>query len=132
LAGMGLNEAQAREKGIEYSVFTERFEGNDRALTEGQPEGKLKLLLDKKERPLGVHIVGRHAGELLNEWVAVMNGGVKLSTLAGAVHPYPTYGETAKRVAGQYFSGKLFSDRVKKGLHFLFHYKGRACTPTEE
>ena len=81
LAGMGLNEAQAREKGIEYSVFTERFEGNDRALAEGQPEGKLKLLLDKKEHPIGVHIVGRHAGELLNEWVAVMNGGVKLSTL---------------------------------------------------
>lgn len=132
LAGMGLNEAAAREKGVEYSVFTERFEANDRALAEGQSEGKLKLLLDKKERPLGVHIVGRHAGELLNEWVAVLNGGVKLSALAGAVHPYPTYGETAKRAAGSYFSKKLFSNRVKKGLHFLFHYKGQACTPPEE
>ncbi len=132
LAGMGLTESAARGKGLEFSVLTERFEANDRAQADGLTEGKVKLLLDRRDRPLGVHIVGAHAGELLNEWVAVLGGGVKLSALAGAVHPYPTCGETAKRIAGSYFAGKLFSDTVKKGLHFLFHYKGRACTPPEE
>jgi hypothetical protein len=64
---------------------------------------------------------------LLNEWVAVLNGKVRLSTLASAVHPYPTLGEINKRVAGAYLSPKIFSDKVRKGLKFFFHLKGRAC-----
>jgi hypothetical protein len=64
---------------------------------------------------------------LLSEWVAVLNAKVKLSTLAAAVHPYPTLGEINKRVAGTLLSQKIFSDRVRKGLKFFFNLKGRAC-----
>lgn len=53
--------------------------------------------------------------------------GVKLSTLASAVHPYPTLGEINKRVAGDFLSTKIFSDRVKSILTFVFGLKGRAC-----
>jgi pyruvate/2-oxoglutarate dehydrogenase complex dihydrolipoamide dehydrogenase (E3) component len=127
LASIGMNEKRAREAGLEYTVYTEAFETNDRSLAEGERIGKLKMLLDRNEKPLGVQILGPHAGELLSEWVAVLNGKVKLSTLAAAVHPYPTLGEINKRVAGDYLSPKIFSERVKKGLKFFFQLKGRAC-----
>ena len=127
LASIGMNEKRAREAGLEYSVWTEAFEDNDRSLAEGQRAGKIKMILDDKEKPLGVQILGPQAGELLSEWVGVLNGKVKLSTLASAVHPYPTLGEINKRVAGTYFSPKIFSDKVRKGLKFFFHLKGRAC-----
>ncbi len=127
LASIGMNEKRARQAGIEYSVFTEAFRDNDRSLAEGEGVGKIKMLLDKDEKPIGVQIIGPQAGELLSEWVAVLNGKVKLSTLASAVHPYPTLGEINKRVAGAYFSPKIFSDTIRKGLKFFFHLKGRAC-----
>ena len=127
LSSIGMNEKRAREAGIEYSVWTEEFKSNDRSLAEGEEVGKVKMLLDSKGKPLGIQILGPHAGELVSEWVAVLNGGVKLSTLAGAVHPYPTLGEINKRVVGNYFSGKIFSEKVKKTLKFFFHFKGRAC-----
>jgi pyruvate/2-oxoglutarate dehydrogenase complex dihydrolipoamide dehydrogenase (E3) component len=127
LAGIGMNEKRAREAGMEYSVLTENFRDNDRSLAEGEKRGKIKMILDKDEKPMGVQILGPQAGELLSEWVAALNGKVKLSTLASAVHPYPTLGEINKRVAGSYFSPKIFSDTVKKGLKFFFHLKGRAC-----
>lgn len=127
LASIGMNEKMAREAGIEYSVFSEAFKDNDRSLAEGERVGKIKMLLDKDEKPIGVQILGPRAGELLSEWVAVLNGKVKLSTLASAVHPYPTLGEINKGVAGAYFSPKIFSSMVKKGLKFFFHLKGRAC-----
>ena len=129
LASIGMNEKGATAAGIGYSVWTEEFRANDRSLAEGEETGQVKMLLDEKERPLGVQILGPHAGDLLAEWVAVFNGGVKLSTLAAAVHPYPTLGEINKRVAGSFLSTKIFSDRVKKGLKFFFHLKGRACAP---
>jgi pyruvate/2-oxoglutarate dehydrogenase complex dihydrolipoamide dehydrogenase (E3) component len=127
LSGIGMNETAAKEAGLEYKVWTEAFKDNDRSLAEGEETGRIKMILDKHEKPLGVQILGSQAGELLSEWVAVLNGKVKLSTLASAVHPYPTLGEINKRVAGTYFSSKIFSDRMRKGLKFFFHLKGRAC-----
>jgi pyruvate/2-oxoglutarate dehydrogenase complex dihydrolipoamide dehydrogenase (E3) component len=127
LASIGMNEKTAQTAGIDYRVWIEEFRNNDRSLAEGQPAGKIKLLLDGSEKPIGVQILGPHAGELINEWVAALNGKVKLSTLASAVHPYPTIGEISKRVVGNYFSPKIFSEKVKKGLKFFFNLKGRAC-----
>ena len=126
-AGLGLNEVQAGEQNIEYTLWTENFADNDRSMAEGESLGKIKLLLDKKDNPLGVRIVGSRAGELTSEWVAVLNGKVKLSAMIKAVHPYPTLAEINKKVAGQYLSEKIFSDRVRKTLRFFFGFKGRAC-----
>lgn len=127
LASIGMNEKAAEAAGIEYSVWTEEFKDNDRSLAEGERIGKIKMIVDGKEKPIGVQILGPQAGELLSEWVAVMNGKVKLATLASAVHPYPTLGEINKRVVGTFFSPKIFSERIKKTLKFFFNLKGRAC-----
>ncbi len=126
LASIGLNEKRAKAAGIKYSVWTEAFKDNDRSRAEGEHVGKIKMLLNEKEKPIGVQICGPHAGDLINEWVAALNGNIKLSTLASSVHPYPTLGEINKRVAGNYLTPKIFSEKVKKGLKFFFHLKGRA------
>ena len=131
LASIGLNEKGAAAAGIKYSLWTEEFRNNDRSLAEGEETGMIKMLLDEKEKPVGIQILGLHGGDLLNEWVGVLNGRVKLSTLAGAIHPYPTLGEINKRVAGSFLSEKIFSDTVKKGLKFFFNFKGRACGISE-
>ena len=131
LASIGLNESAARKAGVDYTVWTEAFQDNDRSLAEGEAAGRVKLLLDKREKPLGVQIFGPRAGDLLAEWVAVLGGRVKLSTLAAAVHPYPTLGEINKRVVGNIFSKKIFSEKVQKGLRFFFNLKGRACSLDE-
>lgn len=128
LASIGMNEKRAKEAGIDYSVWSEEFKDNDRGLAEGEGVGRIKLLLDRKEKPIGIQILGPHAGELLSEWVAIMNGGVGLSKIASAIHPYPTLGEINKRVVGSIFSKKIFSNTVRKGLKFFFSFKGRACT----
>ena len=96
LAVVGMTEKEAEGRGIRFSVWTEAFEANDRAQAEGETAGRVKLLLDEKERPIGVQILGPRAGDLLGEWVAVFNGGVRLATLASAVHPYPTLCEINK------------------------------------
>jgi len=132
LASIGMNEKRAKEAGIEYAVWTEQFKDNDRSLAEGERVGKIKMLLDTKEKPIGVQIMGPHAGELISEWVAIFNGKVKLSTLVSAVHPYPTIGEINKKVAGTFFSPKIFSKKIQKGLKFFFDLKGRACEPEKE
>ncbi len=128
LASIGLNEKRAKAVGVEYDLWMEEFKDNDRSLAEAHKVGKIKMLLDKK--PIGVQILGPRAGDLICEWVAAFNGGIKPMTLAAAVHPYPTLGEINKKVAGTYLSSKIFSERIKKGLRFFFNLRGRACGPT--
>jgi pyruvate/2-oxoglutarate dehydrogenase complex dihydrolipoamide dehydrogenase (E3) component len=127
LAGLGLNEKRAKKKKIKYSIWTEEFKDNDRALALGVTSGKIKMLLDENDKPRGIQILGPGAGDLISEWVAATNGKVNLSTLAGAVHPYPTLGEINQTVARAVISRNLFSAKVKKGLQFFFQLRGRAC-----
>ena len=109
---------------IKYQVHEELFADNDRAQMEGLTEGKIRLLLDKKDKPPGVQIFGSHAGDLLAEWVAACNGKVRLWTLAGAIYPHPTFAEISKRVTGSVFSPRLFSKTLRKALKLLFGYNG--------
>ena len=131
LASIGMNQRAAEEAGIKTNVWEEEFKDNDRSLAEGEKTGCIRLIVDEKEKPLGVQILGPRAGDLISEWVAALNGKVKLSTIAGAIHPYPTIGEINKKVVGSLFSPKIFSKKVQKGLKFFFNLKGRACTLTE-
>lgn len=124
LASIGLNEKGAKASGIEYKTVIEEFSASDRALAEGEAKGRIKLLLNKKGKPLGCQIAAVHAGELLGEWVAAVNGKVGLATLAGAIHPYPTLSEMNKKVAGKLLGEKIFSDKIRKILRLLFSYRG--------
>lgn len=128
LAGIGLTEKAARQAGVDYTVFKEDFAANDRSLAEGERAGMIKLLLDKKKKPLGIQILGPQAGDILSEWVAIMNGGTGLAKIAAAIHPYPTLSEINKKVAGSVFTPKIFSDTMRKALKFFFRFRGRACT----
>ncbi len=127
LASIGLNEKRAKAAGVDYTVWLEHFHRNDRSLAEGEEVGTVKMLLDKQEKPIGIQILGPQAGELVGEWVAIMNGKIKLSTVVSAVHPYPTLAEINKRVIGGLFAEKLYSEKVKKGLKFFFSLRGAAC-----
>jgi pyruvate/2-oxoglutarate dehydrogenase complex dihydrolipoamide dehydrogenase (E3) component len=128
LASIGMNHKAAHEAGIEATVWEEEMKDNDRSVAEGEKTGLIRLIVDHKEKPLGVQILGPRAGDLISEWVAALNGKVKLSTIAGAIHPYPTIGEINKKVVGSLFAPKIFSEKVRKGLKFFFNTKGRACT----
>ncbi|MEP3676437.1 FAD-dependent oxidoreductase [Sulfitobacter sp.] len=123
LAQVGLTEAQAKDKhGAGLEVVRFHFSHNDRALAERKSKGFVKVMV-VKGRPVGASIVGYQAGELINLWALALANNMKMSQIAAMVAPYPTIGEINKRVAGAYFSPRLFeSDLVKKVVGFVQKY----------
>ncbi len=119
LAQVGLTEAAARERHGHVTALRWPFHDNDRAQAERRTEGFAKVVLDKAGRILGASIVGAHAGELAQPWVLAISNGIKIGAMAGTIAPYPTLGEINKRVAGSYFTPKLFNDRTRKIVRFL-------------
>jgi pyruvate/2-oxoglutarate dehydrogenase complex dihydrolipoamide dehydrogenase (E3) component len=103
VARVGLNEQDAKEKGIAYEVTRYELHELDRAITEGETGGFLKVLTPpKSDKILGVTMVGAHAGDLIAEFVLAMKKGLGLNTILGTVHSYPTWAEANKYVAGNW------------------------------
>jgi len=125
VASIGYNERRAKEAGIEYVKHVETLAHNDRALAEGENKGMIKILMNKKGRVIGVQIVGYHAGDLIAEWIPVLNGAGKLSTVANAIHPYPTLSEINKNASVNYMVSTI-PPWTKKLTKRLFGYRGKA------
>jgi len=120
LAAVGLTEAQARAAhGDDVRVLVQPFADNDRAQAEGDIRGFAKLVATKRGKILGVTLVGAHAGDHLPLWVLTMTTGLKLSQLTGMIAPYPTRGEINKRLAGQWYTGALFSPGTRRLVSIL-------------
>jgi pyruvate/2-oxoglutarate dehydrogenase complex dihydrolipoamide dehydrogenase (E3) component len=120
LAAVGLTEAQARAAhGDDVRVLVQPFADNDRAHAEGDIRGFAKLIASRRGKILGVTLVGAHAGDHLPLWVLTMTTGLKLSQLTGMIAPYPTRGEINKRLAGQWYTGALFSPATRRLVSVL-------------
>ncbi len=103
VARVGLNEQDARSKGIAYEVTRFSLADLDRALADSQTQGFVKVLtVPGKDTILGATIVGAHAGDLLAEFVLAMQHGLGLNKLLGTVHSYPTRSEANKYAAGEW------------------------------
>lgn len=110
LAQAGLTERAARDRfGSRLEVLDLPYSGNDRAIAEGQDEGRIKVMA-VAGRPVGAGIVGAQAGEMIALWSLAISARLKLSAVAGMVAPYPTLSELSKRAAGEHFAPRLFDN----------------------
>jgi pyruvate/2-oxoglutarate dehydrogenase complex dihydrolipoamide dehydrogenase (E3) component len=94
----------------------------DRAQTDHVPEGKIKIITDKKGLILGVTIVGASAGELILPWVMAVREKKTLRSFTDTIVPYPTLSDISKRAAGLFYQPKLFSKPVKKIVKWLMWF----------
>jgi len=101
VARVGLNEQEAREKGIACEVSRYDLDDLDRAIVDSVAHGFVKVLtVPGRDRILGVTIVGEHAGDLIAEYVLAMRHGIGLNKILGTLHIYPTLAEANKYAAG--------------------------------
>ena len=103
VARVGLNEQEAKEKGIAYEVVKYGIDDLDRAIADSEAHGFVKVLtVPGKDKILGVTIVGTHAGDLLAEYVLAMKLGAGMNKILGTIHTYPTLAEANKYAAGEW------------------------------
>lgn len=113
LAHVGLTEEEARNQYKDIKVYRSQYSTNDRAVTDLEEIGLVKVVCDKKGKILGVHIVGANAGELIHGYVLAMVNGLPISKVSSTIHIYPTLSQTNKRAADQYYIDLLQSGCFK-------------------
>ena len=100
IAHVGLYVRQANERSIPVKTFTIPMHEVDRAVTDGEEKGFVKIhVKEGSDRIIGATIVARHAGDMINEINLAMVAGVGLRRLANVIHPYPTQANAIKKAA---------------------------------
>lgn len=99
LAAAGMSESAAREK-FKGSVRIYKYDWNqiDRAKTNEESIGMVKILCSSKGKILGCTILGENAGDLIGEIQTAKTLGIRLRKLANVIHPYPTYAEVFNKI----------------------------------
>lgn len=114
VAHVGMYEENARDNGIEVNTFVRHLSDVDRAVTDGEEEGFVKVHVKRgSDKILGATIVARHAGDMISEFTLAMVGNVGLGTIANVIHPYPTQAEAIKQT-GDAFNRTRLTPLVKR------------------
>jgi pyruvate/2-oxoglutarate dehydrogenase complex dihydrolipoamide dehydrogenase (E3) component len=119
LAQVGLTEQEARQAGHRVTLLRAPLAENDRAVTEGDPIGLVKLVVAGR-RVLGAGILASHAGEMIGQWTLAVARRVPPAALVELITPYPTRAEAGKRALTGLFTSRLFAIRTKMFVRLLF------------
>jgi pyruvate/2-oxoglutarate dehydrogenase complex dihydrolipoamide dehydrogenase (E3) component len=104
IAAVGLGEDEARKRHGHVDIMRWPYAENDRAQAERATTGLIKIIAGRRGKILGVSIVGRGAGEMINMWSMVVANGQSLRHVRGAIAPYPTMTEIGKRAVIAYYT----------------------------
>ncbi|MGX7742994.1 dihydrolipoyl dehydrogenase [Rhodopseudomonas parapalustris] len=100
VSSVGKTEEDLKQAGIAYTVGKFPFTANGRSKVNQTTDGFVKILADAKtDRVLGVHIIGREAGEMIHEAAVLMEFGGSAEDLARTCHAHPTRSEAIKEAA---------------------------------
>ncbi len=96
LSCVGLSEEEVREKGLEnIKIGKFPFSANGKAATQAESEGAVKIITaGADEKIVGVHILGPHASDLIQEGTMAVAKGVTAAEMATLIHPHPTLCES--------------------------------------
>jgi pyruvate/2-oxoglutarate dehydrogenase complex dihydrolipoamide dehydrogenase (E3) component len=124
VARVGMTEPEARRQQSGVKVYRVRFGSEDRAITDDETTGFLKLIASRRGRKiLGAHIVGPRAGELILEFVLAMQHGISPAKLSATIHPYPTFSLAGRHAADIYWLEKS-TGNLARWVQRIFGYSG--------
>ena len=124
LAHVGAHASDLDADGVSYETYRFPYSKLDRAITEGETTGQIKVhAKGLTGRILGASVLGERAGELITSFTLAMRNGVTLRNIGDTIHPYPAWGEGVRRVADQWYVQKQ-SPLFTKALQTVFGYRG--------
>ncbi len=117
VAGVGLNEIHAREKGINYKVVTLEYSTIPRAIAKRNTQGFIKLLVtcDDHMKILGMKVVGHHASSAIQAVAVLISMDKGIEELAECVHPHPSITEGIQECVRMLMGKSLFKPTALRG-----------------
>jgi pyruvate/2-oxoglutarate dehydrogenase complex dihydrolipoamide dehydrogenase (E3) component len=122
LAWVGLGENEARERDPAATVLRWPLYENERAAADRLPDGAMKLVVDKRGKLLGAHILAPNASDLIQPWILAVGRRIPISKMAAVAIPTPSLSELGKRAAASFLTPRLFTPGKRRIVKFLARF----------
>lgn len=99
IATVGLSQEEVDAKGMGCKIGKFQFAANGKALAMGEAEGIVKVIAALDGTVAGIHIIGPHASDLIQEASLIVKNRMKLKDVIKTIHPHPTLGEALHEAA---------------------------------
>src|SRR6056297_401367 len=100
VAGFGLGEEEAKEKGYEAASDSFPIRGAGKSVAIEKTEGMVKIVYDSKTQEiLGARIVGTHATDLIHELLLARSSELVTTDISKLIHAHPTLSEAVMEAA---------------------------------
>ncbi len=119
VAHLGLTEEEAKGKFKNIKIYKTDYSACDRAITDSEKKGLVKIITDKKGYILGANIVGANAGEIIQGLLVVKSLKQQLAKVASVLFIYPTLSELIKKTAAKNLVEKADNRLIKFVLKIL-------------
>jgi pyruvate/2-oxoglutarate dehydrogenase complex dihydrolipoamide dehydrogenase (E3) component len=107
IAHIGMRLKEARARAISVKSYTVMMQDVDRAITDGQDDGFLKVYVrEGSDTIIGATIVAARASEMINEMSVIMSAGIGMRQLANIVHAYPAQSDAIRLAAMAYMDSQ--------------------------
>ena len=126
VAGVGMNEIQAREKGLDYKVVSIDYSCIPRAIAMRNTQGFIKILVtnDDKQLILGMRVVGEHASSAIQAVALLISMGKGIKELAELIHPHPSIIEGIQECGRMLLGKSMLKPAVLRNAMVCKTYKG--------
>lgn len=111
---VGLTEQEAKDKGINVSIYEIPVAEVDRFVADHEKCGVVKILTDSKGKIIGAHGVGKGAGDWMQTIIFAMTQKHNIGKLSQMIYPYPNHAAAVQRTADLYWRKKLFNGVIPK------------------
>lgn len=117
VAGVGLNETQAKEKGLDYKVVTLDYSCIPRAIAKRNTQGFIKLIVTHTEpmKILGVKIIGNQASSAIQAIALLIFMDKGIDELSECVHPHPSITEGIQECVRMLLGKSMLKPDALKG-----------------
>ena len=117
VAGVGLNETQAKEQKMDYKVVTLEYSTIPRAIAKRNTQGFIKLLVtnDDAMKILGMKVVGNNASSAIQAVAVLISMDKGIEELAECVHPHPSITEGIQECVRMLMGKSLFKPTALRG-----------------
>jgi dihydrolipoamide dehydrogenase len=127
VAAVGMNEKQARAKGISYQVASIDYACIPRAIAMRNPDGFFKILVtnDKDLKILGMRACGPQASSAIQGVALLINMGRGVQELAELIHPHPSLIEGIQECCRMLMGKSIFKPNVFKHMSYRGYMEGQ-------
>jgi pyruvate/2-oxoglutarate dehydrogenase complex dihydrolipoamide dehydrogenase (E3) component len=116
IAHIGMSVREAGERAIAVKSYTVMMQDVDRAITDGQDDGFVKVYVrEGSDTIIGATIVAARASEMINEMSVIMSAGIGMRQLANIVHAYPAQSDAIRLAAMAYVDSQEISGDADSG-----------------